>query len=81
MSTDPPRVLRFTARGPSRAERAAIAAWILFVLAVATLLIVPALMVGLVAFGALAAWIGLRSLARRVRGDGRRNVRVRSEEL
>ena len=52
------------------------AAWIVLVLAVGLLLIVPVLIVGLIAVGAAAAWIGLRVLASRLRPSGRRNVRI-----
>ena len=76
MPDDPPRVLLFTARGPSWAARAAAIAWIVLILAIAAVVIVPALLVGLVALLALAVWVMLRSFAARVRGDGRRNVRV-----
>jgi len=76
MHDGPPRVLVFGARGPSWPVRAAAAAWVLFVLSVAALVIVPVLVVGLAAIAAGAAWIGLRVVATRLRGGGRRNVRV-----
>lgn len=76
MPDDQTRVLLFTARGPSWAARAAVIAWVVFVLALAALVIVPILIVGAAALLAGTAWIALRRLAARARGDGRRNVRV-----
>ncbi len=71
-----PPILLFTGRGPSWAARAAVVAWVVFVLAMAALVLVPLLAIGIVAFAAGAAWIALRRFAARARGDGRRNVRV-----
>jgi hypothetical protein len=42
----------------------------------ALLLLVPLLIVALAAFAVAALWMGLRSLVGRLRGDGRRNVRL-----
>ncbi len=73
MPDDPPRVVFFTARGPSWADRAATIAWVALVLLIAALVLIPAIILGIAAFLVAAAWLALRRIAVR---DGRRNVRV-----
>lgn len=62
------------------AARVGAIAFLVLVVGLIALIAIPAMIIGAVVVGAAILWLWCRAALARIRGDGRRNVRVRTPE-